>query len=69
MITFEPGQRYSYLLKNTCYELSLEAIKHGNKVRYGISESGEYYFEIIDPFEKCEMEKGWVTNARQRKTY
>ena len=49
---FLPGQRYSYLDKNICYKNSLEAIKEGHQIQYGRSNTGLYYFEIIDPFIK-----------------
>lgn len=53
---FLPGQRYSYLDKYTCYQCSIEAINEGHQVQYGRSNTGLYYFEIIDPFIKTNKE-------------
>lgn len=49
---FKLGNRYTHYDRNLCYEQSLKAIKQGYQVRYGISYMGQYFYEIIDPFEK-----------------
>jgi hypothetical protein len=49
------GNRYTYYDKNLCYEVSLKAINQGYQVRYGKSIMGQYYFEIVDPFERSEQ--------------
>ena len=51
---FSLGQRYSYLDKNICYKTSLKAIDEGYQVQYGRSNTGIYYFEIVDPFNKTD---------------
>ena len=45
------GCRYTYYSKDLCYKESVKAIKQGYQVRYGLSYMGQYYFEIVDPFE------------------
>ena len=50
-VKFKLGNRYTYIDKDFCYKVSLDAIKQGYKVRYGKSLLGQYFFEIIDPFE------------------
>ena len=49
---FKLGNRYTYYDRNLCYKQSLKAIKQGYQVRYGITYMGQYFYEIIDPFEK-----------------
>lgn len=48
---FAIGERYTYFTKDECYKVSLKAIAQGYQVRYGISYTGKFFFEIIDPFE------------------
>ncbi len=49
---FKVGQRYTYPSKELCIKVSKKAKEEGFQVRYGISDFGSYYFEIIDPFEE-----------------
>ena len=49
---FKLGNRYTHYDRNLCYKQSLKAIKQGYQVRYGITYMGQYFYEIIDPFEK-----------------
>ena len=49
---FKLGNRYTYHDRNLCYKQSLKAIKQGYQVRYGITYMGQYFYEIIDPFER-----------------
>lgn len=46
------GERYTYPNKDWCYEASLKVIEQGYQVRYGVTQLGNYYFEIVDPFER-----------------
>ena len=44
------GKRYEYFNAHLCYNNSLNAIRAGHKVKYGITSLGKYYFEIVNPF-------------------
>ena len=46
------GSRYTYYGKDLCYQASLKAIEAGFQVRYGRTYMGQYYYEIVDPFEE-----------------
>lgn len=47
---FKVGQRYTYILKETCIRISKRAKDMGYDVVYGTDDLGMYYFEIVDPF-------------------
>ena len=47
---FKVGQRYTYILKETCIRISKIAKDMGYDVVYGTDDLGMFYFEIVDPF-------------------
>ena len=49
---YKLGERYTYYDKNLCYQSSIKAIKLGFQVRYGRTPLGQYYYEIVDPFQR-----------------
>lgn len=57
MFEYVLGKKYFHYDKEHCYKMSLKAIALGYKVKYGISYSGQYYYEIVDPFKDCEVDE------------
>lgn len=54
MTAYRIGERYTHITKEYCYKESLKAIKQGYQVKHGITYTGNYFYEIVDPFKEVE---------------
>lgn len=48
--TFKVGQRYTYIIKETCIRIAKRAKDMGYDVVFGMDDLNRPYFEIVDPF-------------------